>query len=120
MTNIRIIEDVVAERARQEELKAAGKFLWSCSDDIFRVVHDNGRSEASWYSVSKSDKMAVLSEEVGEASKEVVDYIIQGNKGNTGQQHVHLVNLRKELVQVAAVCVAWLESLDREIDKFDP
>lgn len=40
----------------------------------------------------------ILSEEVGEAAKEVLEK--------------NLDNLRSELVQVAAVAVAWLEALD--------
>ncbi len=44
--------------------------------------------------------MTILSEEVGEAAQE----ILHGNRAR----------LRQELIQVAAVTVAWLEHLDSE------
>ena len=47
-------------------------------------------------------KLAILVEEVGEVAKEV----LEGGEENP--------SLRKELVQLVAVGVAWLESLDRE------
>lgn len=43
-------------------------------------------------------KMVILAEEVGEVAKAVLE--------------VGKTELRKELIQTAAVCVAWLESLD--------
>lgn len=44
-------------------------------------------------------KLAILTEEVGEVARDLLD-------GPTD-------NLRTELVQVAAVAVAWVEALDR-------
>lgn len=54
--------------------------------------------------------LAVLTEEVGEVAREV-----------TGQTPLDRYTpqpngLHKELVQVAAVCTAWLESIEREAE----
>jgi hypothetical protein len=74
---------VLAERARQ-----AAK--WS-------GAHDWGYGDCSSDGVHSMVKMAVLTEECGEVSRAVLD-----RKPD---------DLRAELVQVAAVAVAWLESL---------
>jgi len=50
--------------------------------------------------------LAILTEEVGELAKEV-------NEHHWREQPNTLTKLRAELVQVAAVAVAWLECLDR-------
>ncbi len=76
-----IVEDVTSERYRQEDLKAGGKFPWTLADAA----------------PSSAEKLAVLAEEFGEVAKAVCE----GDREN----------LREELVQVAACCVAWLDSL---------
>lgn len=81
-----VFSDIAKERARQEKLKAAGKFKWTCADNVQMAL-----------------KLTVLAEEFGEVAKEVCE----------GYQDKASINrLRTELVQVAAVCVAWVESLD--------
>lgn len=102
------LHDVREERFRQEALRRSGKFLWTCCD-ITR---------------SNEEKLAVLAEEFGEISKEVVEGIIKAGKlaltfprSDAGQLASTLAAevdelLRKELVQVAAVCVAWIEAID--------
>ena len=57
--------------------------------------HDWGQGDCSSADVADVVKAAVLSEEAGEVSRAVLD-----GKG-----------LQRELVQAAAVCVAWLESM---------
>lgn len=99
-----VVEEVLRERRRQEQLKAAGKFLWSCSDDSFKLP-DGGTG-----AVTSSDKLAVLSEEFGEAAREVTEILIKASKGE--DPNGNYCALRKELIQVAAVCVAWVESLE--------
>lgn len=103
-----IFEDIARERIRQNDLVRAGKFLWNCSD----------------LSQSYARKLAVLSEEVGEVAKEVTEELISKDKyaKDSMQFPNHRVifyanRIRKELVQVAAVCVAWIEALDNLIDK---
>ncbi len=106
--------DVLAERIRQEELKAAGKFLWSCADNTFT------KADGTVVVVTEAEKCAVLGEEVGEVAKEVVELIIGASKdpGTSGagaggfDYEAGLALIRKELIQVAAVCVGWVESLD--------
>lgn len=84
-----IFEAIDDERARQERLKAEGKFVYSCADA----------------EMTDLERLAVLMEEVGEVSREVVETIGHplwrlGNDYNE--------RLRAEIVQVAAVCCAWL------------
>ena len=82
MTRDDIWAAILAERARQ-----AAK--WDGE-------HDWGIGDCSSDLVSAAVKAAVLAEECGEVAREALD-------GTTG--------LATELVQVAAVCVAWLEGL---------
>ena len=75
-----IFLDVLRERKRQ--------------DDLFGQSNQN---DFVW--------LAVLSEEVGEASQCALHKEFGGNEAG---------NLRTELVQVAAVAIAWIENLDRD------
>lgn len=50
--------------------------------------------------------LAILSEEVGEASQE----ILTNQFGSVGNGHG---DLREEVVHVAAVALAWVEAIDR-------
>jgi len=59
--------------------------------------HGWGRGDCSSLKVAPIVKAAVLSEECGEVAKAVLE------KDNA--------SLKTELIQCAAVCVAWLESL---------
>lgn len=72
------------ERARQSE-------MWA-------DVHTWGAGDCSSLAVPPIVKAAVLSEECGEVARAVLDRSAESD-------------LRRELVQVAAVAVAWLESL---------
>lgn len=74
---------VRAERERQQS-------KWS-------AIHDWGQGDCSSHAVETSTKVAVLTEEVGEVARAYLNR--------------DLDNLRDELVQVAAVAVAMLESL---------
>lgn len=74
---------ITAERTRQQ--------------DKWNKPHDWGRGDCSSPDVAPIVKVAVLAEECGEVARAVLD------KDDAG--------LREELVQVAAVAVAWLESL---------
>ena len=103
-----VVEEVYKERARQERLREAGKFLWTCADP----------------KIDDARKLAVLAEEFGEAAREVTDAMIASDKSRTREDRawdeaeaakiaVHRAKLREELIQVAAVAVAWAESLPR-------
>lgn len=93
MTNIRyqILRDISVERDRQEELKEAGRFVFTCADE----------------EMGDSMKFLVLAEEVGEVARALL------NDKFLATDAVRR-DLREELVQVAAVCVAWVECLDRK------
>ena len=67
--------------------------------------------------------IAILTEEVGEAAKEVVDYHcknpVKNIEGNfvvpaNGDQAIRLSRYRRELIQVAAVAIQMIECLDRK------
>ena len=109
MTTEDILLLVNAERNRQETLKKEGKFLFSCAD--------KGLSEA--------EKLAVLGEEFGEAATEVNELVIEMSKlmkfrmepnARTGGIERCIAEyqkrMAKELIQVAAVAVAWCEALN--------
>ncbi len=53
--------------------------------------------------------VAILTEEVGEVSKEALENHFSKYYKDTNK----LANYRKELIQVAAVAIAMIESLDR-------
>lgn len=76
---------IVRERDRQERLRAEGKFSETCAS----------------ITMSPHVKLAVLMEEVGEVATELCE-----------PSRLSAVKLRNELIQVAAVCVAWLESME--------
>lgn len=95
----KVVKEVYKERERQEDLRKAGKFAWTCADP----TQSNAR------------KLAVLAEEFGEVAREVTEEIISGDKKDPdGRIPILKQNIRKELIQVAAVCVAWVEALDSE------
>lgn len=100
-----VLGEVATERERQEELKAAGKFLWSCADnEALRNKVQAGITDA--------EKFVVLGEETGEVAREVMESIISSDRGLEAVSLLHITKLRAELIQVAAVCVAWVESID--------
>jgi NTP pyrophosphatase (non-canonical NTP hydrolase) len=80
----RAIDD---ERERQEGFVVVGKFKWTCADA----------------ETPDSKKLMVLLEEAGEVARA----IREAEHGLRREHH----DLKTELIQVAAVCVAWLEAL---------
>jgi hypothetical protein len=98
-----IIRDIAVERDRQEALRESGKFLWTCASPDAPIAEKN----------------AVLGEEYGEVCRAVVEIIIARDKDNAGIKastdedlRAALTHLRRELIETAAVCVAWCEALD--------
>lgn len=79
---------IETERLRQEHLKAAGRFKYTCADP----------------EMTTDGKFYCLGEEFGEVARALVE-------GAGLANDVHNVDLKKELVHVAAVATAWLESL---------
>jgi hypothetical protein len=93
LARVRIFLEIDTERKRQDELKREGKFDFTCADADSGLDH-----------VAAS---AILSEECGEVAREAL--AMAGLVRETGDP----ARLRKELIQVAAVAVAWIEALDR-------
>jgi NTP pyrophosphatase (non-canonical NTP hydrolase) len=82
-----ILTCVIAERDRQEHLLISGKFKWTCADPT----------------VGNLEKLAVLAEEFGEVARVVCE--------ESCNDKSDIEHLKEELIQVAAVCVAWVEGL---------
>ena len=82
-----VLNDVSRERLRQETLKAEGRFRRTCAD---RQMDDG-------------DKLACLAEEFGEVAKAMLHNRMLVSDGGG--------DLRTELIHVAAVAVAWAESI---------
>jgi NTP pyrophosphatase (non-canonical NTP hydrolase) len=83
---------VAIERLRQDTKKAEGRFRFTCADD----------------GMTPEEKLTVLAEEFGEVATETSTMIGRRQRRNSiGTPEA----LYKELVQVAAVAVAWAESL---------
>ena len=92
-----IFTEISFERVRQEGLRASGKFLYTCASPDFAAFSHFARA-------------AVLGEECGEVCRAVLDVeqIAEGrNKPSEAKKR-----LRKELIEVAAVAVAYIEALD--------
>lgn len=83
MSYLEIMRDIRLERDRQESLKRDGKFRFTCADP----------------EMTSGEFLSVLMEEVGEVARAL-------NEND-------MKNLREEIVQVAAVCVARLERLSK-------
>lgn len=77
---------------------------------LVEVLHERGRQKEKWGEQNNSDFewTSILSEEVGEAAKEVNDLNFTSVADPAAEER-----LRAELVQVAAVAVAWVECIDR-------
>lgn len=88
-----VLREVLCERERQEELCRAGKFPATAADPA--------RTDF--------EKLAILTEEVGEVARALCEA--------GGATDVQSEGLRRELVQVAAVAVAWVEAIDRRAAK---
>jgi hypothetical protein len=113
-----VCNDIRDELLRQQKLKMEGKFSWTCADEA-----------------PASEKLAVLAEEFGEVSKEVMEDIIasiQEKKAIKSDERSYDMlfaiemaqqgredRLYKELIQVAAVAVAWCEALYHSLDSKD-
>lgn len=83
---------ISAERNNQDKYQQAGRFKFTCAQD----------------GLSDSEKMTVLTEEHGEVATEVCELF---DKGECPERRARL---KKELIQTAAVAVAWLEAIERQ------
>ena len=91
-----ILKEVKNERLRQNE-------KWG----------EQNRNVVEW--------VAILTEEVGEVAKEAVNYYFANGdvdvnlRAGESLQRQRIENYRKECIQVAAVVVQMVESLDRQL-----
>jgi len=80
------------------------------SSTQLRIIHDildeRDRQDVKWGEQNHDDYrwLAILTEEVGELAQAALHDEFGGKHAGT---------LRKELIQAAAVCVSWLECIDR-------
>ena len=86
------LASVMMERGRQEQRKDEGRFLYTCADE----------------GLTHAERFTILGEEVGEVAREALT-----NNGRRLARDTEGtdVALYKELAQVAAVAVAWMEYL---------
>ena len=88
---VKIFGDIIEERIRQERLKREGKFKHTCAEPDMLA----------------SEKYLVLAEETGEVARAILN--LQNFSRDYGAD---LGKVRKELIEVAAVSVAWIEFID--------
>lgn len=91
MSTESVLAEVLVERVRQEnrcaKKRRKGKAFYSCAN----------------LDMPQELKLAILTEEVGEVARELCDASHERKAPDR--------NLRVELIQVAAIAVAWAESL---------
>jgi hypothetical protein len=93
-TTEHVLKLVEIERRRQERLKAEGRFKYTCADP----------------EMTNDESYLVLGEEFGEVARQVLnDPSRTGERSYDGEYAKQ--DLINELVQVAAVSVAWAERL---------
>lgn len=90
----RALESVASERSRQEMLREEGRFQHTTASPH----------------ITNAEKLAILVEEVGEVAQQV---LTQPGEELSNDTQGALEELRSELIQVAAVAVAWVEGIDR-------
>lgn len=99
-----LIASKITERRRQE-----------LTNVMTEVANERIKQDLKWGEQNHrpADWITILVEEVGEASKAALEskFLVCGKEGLTTRKA--LENLREELIQVAAVAVASVESLDR-------
>ncbi len=81
------------------------------------VLAERERQDAKWgqQNHEPAKYFAILSEEHGESAKEVVEATFATNPA---KRLKHLLNLRDELIQTAAVACAMVECLNRHTPKW--
>lgn len=87
METEQVLNLIHKERVRQETLKVEGRFKYTAADNI-----------------PDQDKFLMLAEEYGEVSRAILGRMMIVQDGG---------DLRKELIQVAAIATAWIESLGK-------
>jgi len=89
----------------------------SYAPDVLLAIHQERKRQLQKWGVQDhpiADWFLILGEEVGEAQREACEHVFAGRfPEHYPHDPERLQRLRAELVQVAAVAVAMVESLDR-------
>ena len=106
-----IVSDVAAERIRQEDLRAAGKFEKTAAsegstDNVALRIYGEELTEA----LDEYDLVTRLQSSFGRLCRLGNDEAKDGENVPTAARS----RLRKELVESAATLFAWIEKIDRE------
>lgn len=94
----RIYRAIHDERARQERLRESGKFLDTCASPDFETL-------------SHFARVTILGEKYGEVYRAMLD--VEQAAEERDVPAMARAKLRTELIQVAAVAVAYIEALDQ-------
>lgn len=82
-----------------------------------QIEEERKKQDAKWGEQNHKpiEWNSILGEEIGEVSKAVVEsnFMKVHNKDDMDVYEAWLINYREELIQSAAVCVAMIESLER-------
>lgn len=86
-----------------ESLSRTSERLWLC---LYRIRCERARQDEKWGEQNHEDEtwLAILMEEVGELAEAILHRRFGGGKAS---------HRNKELVQVAAVAIAWMECIER-------
>jgi len=92
MNTEKALQLVERETKRQVTLKNQGRFRYTCADA----------------ELSDAEKLTILVEEVGEAARQVLGQpyrpLVMNDEGSREE-------LKKEVIQIAAIAVNWIRSL---------
>lgn len=82
---------------------------------LAEIEAERKAQDAKWGEQNHSpiEWSAILTEECGEVAKEALEFHFQREKNTAEWSAQKLQSYRKELIQVAAVAVAMIESLER-------
>jgi hypothetical protein len=97
-----VLLEVLDERRRQDRLKAEGRFDWTCADQ--------GPSIAEKYVVLAREGVDEVVKALGRVARAVK--VSGDRRAELAAAHLEL---RAELIQTAAVAVAWVEGLDAAV-----
>lgn len=108
---------LTAEQAQEQLLKVFFEDKMECV--INEVREERQLQNAKWGEQNHNvcEWVSILAEEVGEVSKEAVDLHFKYGITDKQTEQNRIENYRKECIQVAAVAIQMVESLDRQLEK---
>lgn len=94
-----------------ELIRADGNIGRSLLEEVYR---ERKRQIMKWgvQYHPHADWALILLEEVGEAAQEATELHLRGHRMDSETHERRTRNLRKELIEVAAVALAWVEDID--------